>query len=81
MPAPERLTACGLPKALSVKVSDAVRLPLAVGAKVTLIVQLAPGASEPPQVLAWAKSPVLAPVSATLAMLSVALPLLPRVTT
>ena len=51
VPVPERLTDCGLPLALSVMVTEAVRLPLAVGVKVTLIVQLAPAATELPQVL------------------------------
>src|SRR5215472_13335393 len=35
-----------------------VRVPRAVGVKVTLITQLVPGASEAPQVLVWANSPV-----------------------
>ena len=51
VPVPERLTACGLPLALSVMLSEAVRLPLAAGVKVTLMVQLAPAATELPQVL------------------------------
>jgi hypothetical protein len=49
VPVPERLTACGLPVALSVKASDAARLPLAVGVKVTLIAQFAPAATFDPQ--------------------------------
>ena len=48
---PERLTDCGLPLALSVMLTEAVRLPLAVGMKVTLIVQLLPAATELPHVL------------------------------
>ena len=52
VPVPERLTVWGLPLALSVMLSEAVRLPLAVGLKVTLTVQLAPAATELPQVLA-----------------------------
>ena len=51
VPLPERLTLCGLPLALSVMLSEAVRLPLAEGVNVTLIVQLAPAASELPHVL------------------------------
>jgi len=39
VPVPERLTVCGLPLALSEMLTEAVRLPLAVGVKVTLIVQ------------------------------------------
>ena len=51
VPVPERATDWGLPAALSVMLTEAVRLPLAVGVKVTLIVQLAPAATELPQVL------------------------------
>jgi hypothetical protein len=51
MPVPERLTDCGLPAALSVKVSEAARLPLTEGVKVTLIVHFAPAATELLQVL------------------------------
>ena len=80
MPLPDKLTACGLPLALSLMLSEAVSLPLAVGVNVTLIVQLAPAASELPQVLVWAKALALAPVIATLVMLNVAVPLFVRVT-
>ena len=80
MPVPERLTACGLPLALSVMLSEAVRLPEAEGVKVTLIVQLAPAATELPHVLVRAKSPALVPATAMLVMLKVALPVLLRVT-
>jgi hypothetical protein len=58
-PVPLSVTVWGLFAALSVSVSVPVRLPVAVGVKVTLIVQLAPGATEPAQVLVWAKSPVV----------------------
>ena len=51
VPVPERLTVCGLPLALSAMLTEAVRLPLAAGVNVTLIVQLAPPATELPQVL------------------------------
>jgi hypothetical protein len=57
---PLRLTDCGEPVALSVTLSLPPRAPAAVGAKVTAIMQLAPMATEEPQVLAWAKSPVAA---------------------
>jgi hypothetical protein len=50
VPIPVRLTFCGLPAALSVTLSAAVRVPLAVGPNVTLIVQLPPAANELPQV-------------------------------
>jgi hypothetical protein len=50
VPIPLRLTFCGLPAALSVMLSAAERVPDAVGLNVTLILQLAPAASELPQV-------------------------------
>ena len=60
-PVPLRLTVCGLFAAASVNVSAPVRVPAAVGEKVTPILQLAPAATLPPQVLlAMAKSPVVA---------------------
>jgi len=51
VPVPERPTVCGLLGALSVRVTEAALLPVAVGVKVTLIVQLAPAATELPHVL------------------------------
>ena len=50
VPIPARLTFCGLPAALSVTLSIAVRVPDALGLNVTLMLQLAPTASELPQV-------------------------------
>jgi hypothetical protein len=44
-PVPVKLTFCGLPLALSVIVSEALREPVAVGVNVTLIAQLAPAAT------------------------------------
>ena len=78
-PEPVRLTVWGLPVALSVTVTAAVLVPDAVGLNVTLIVQVAPAATEAPHVLLWAKSPLLVPVTATLVMLTVALPVLDSV--
>ncbi len=49
-PVPERLMVCGLPTALSEMFTVAVRLPVAEGVKVTLIVQLPPTARVPTQV-------------------------------
>jgi hypothetical protein len=46
-----RVTVCGLPLALSVIVTEAVRFPVAVGVNITLIVQVPPAATELPQVL------------------------------
>jgi hypothetical protein len=60
--------------------SAAVRLPLADGLKVRLIVQLAPAASEPAQVLVWAKSLASASVSAMLVRLKAASPVLLKMT-
>ena len=51
---PVRLTVCGLPVALSVMVIVPGWLPVAVGVKVTVMVQLALAASEAPQVLVCA---------------------------
>ena len=51
VPVPERLTVCGLPLALSVMLTEAVKLPLAAGVNVTLMVQLLPAATELPHVL------------------------------
>ena len=71
---PLRLAVCGLLLALSLTESVALRLPVAVGVKVTLMVQLELAASEVPQLLVWAKSLLLAPAMAMLEILSVALP-------
>ena len=51
VPVPERLADWGLPVALSVMARAAPRLPATEGVKVTLIVQLAPAATELPQLL------------------------------
>ena len=50
---PERATVWGEPVMLSAKASDAVRVPVAVGLKVTEAVHFAPTATLLPQVLAW----------------------------
>jgi hypothetical protein len=47
---PVRETVCGLPAALSVTLTAAVRVPVAVGLNVTLVVQLLPAAKLAPQV-------------------------------
>ncbi len=54
IPVPLRLTLCGLFGALSVIDTVPVRVPVAVGVKVTLMVQLAPATTEAPQVFVWA---------------------------
>ena len=76
VPVPERLTLWGLPVALSVRVTAAVRDPLAVGVKVTLIVQLVPAATLEPQLFVCAKSLGFVPVSVMLVRLKAALPVL-----
>lgn len=56
-PPPLSATVCGEPLALSVIASAPVRLPAAVGVKVTEMVQLALAVTLVPQVFVWAKSP------------------------
>jgi hypothetical protein len=58
VPIPFRLTVCGLPGALSVIDNVPIRLPIFVGLKITLIVQLAPAATLESQVFVWLKSPL-----------------------
>src|SRR5712692_8903875 len=48
VPVPIKLITCGLPPASSVMVMAPARVPRAVGARLTLIVQLAPAATLPP---------------------------------
>jgi hypothetical protein len=50
VPVPPRVTVCGLPAALSVMVTLAVRFPFVAGVKVTLMVQLVLAARDVPQV-------------------------------
>jgi hypothetical protein len=76
VPVPVRLTVWVVGLALSVMVTTPVLVPVAVGLKVTLRVQLAPAARLEPQVLVWEKSPL----TAMLVMLRVALPVLLKVT-
>src|SRR5207245_857479 len=85
MPVPASETDCGLPAASSVMFTVVARAPVAAGVKLTLIVQLAPGATEPApvgQVLpaAKAKSAACAPMMVTPLRSSGPLPLLVRVT-
>jgi hypothetical protein len=51
MPVPERVTECGDPAALSVTVTAPDRVPVAVGVKVTLMVQDCPEVRVDPQPL------------------------------
>lgn len=54
VPMPVRLTVCGLPPALWVMVIAPVRVPVAVGVNVTLMVQAPAAATDVPQVLVCA---------------------------
>ena len=54
---PVRPTVCGLPLALSLMVNELVRVPLAVGVKVTFNVHVDPAATPLPQLSVSAKSP------------------------
>ena len=71
-------TTCGLPLALSLTVSDPVRVPVAVGLNLMLIVQLLPTAREVPQV---PRPPqVKSPEMVSVPKLMVELPVLVKVT-
>jgi hypothetical protein len=58
-PVPDNATDCGLAGALSVIVRAAVCVPVTAGVNVTVIVQIAPGATIDPQLLVCAKLPVV----------------------
>ena len=58
VPVPDRLALCVVGLALSVKVSEPVREPVAAGAKVTLMVHDVLAARLAPQLLVCAKSPL-----------------------
>src|SRR5437588_822265 len=60
VPAPERVTVCGLPAALSVIVTAPVRVPTRRSSDLRLMAQFAPAASDVPQVVVCAKSPMAA---------------------
>jgi len=70
VPIPLKVTVCGLLVALSVMVTAAVRVLMVVGLKVTLIEQLAPAASDVPQLLVSEKSFVFVPVMAMLVIVT-----------
>ena len=78
-PVPVKLTVCGLPLALSVIVRVPVRVPEAVGVKVTLMLQFAPAARLEVlagQLLVAEKSPL----AAMLEMVAARVPVLLSVT-
>jgi hypothetical protein len=62
VPVPVRATVWGLAPPLSAIETEALRLPVAVGLNVTLMVQLADAARLAPHVCVWAKSPAFVPV-------------------
>jgi hypothetical protein len=61
--------------------TEALRVPITVGAKVTLNVQVALTATLPPQVLVTLKSPGSAPPIAILVMLNAVFPVFVKLTT
>lgn len=73
--------ACGLLLALSATFTEAVLAPVEAGLNVTEIVQLAPLATEAPQVLVCANSALFVPVIVTPVIDSAALPEFVSVTT
>src|SRR5438132_1358562 len=83
LPVPLRVTECGLPLALSVIVTLALRVPVVVGANVTLMVQEAPAAKVfglIGHVFVWAKSLALVPPRPIVLMVRAAVPLFLSVT-
>src|SRR5271157_522402 len=78
VPVPVKITVSGLSEALSVKLSEALRFPIAVGANVTVTVQMPLGAIVAPvQVSALlAKSLPFAPPIVTVEMARLAVPVL-----
>jgi hypothetical protein len=80
IPDPVRLTLWGLPLALSVTVSDAVRVPAADGVNVTPIMQPSCATRALPQLLVWVKSAEFVPVMPMFEMFNVAFPEFERIT-
>jgi hypothetical protein len=77
-PVPERLTTLWvLPKTLSTRIREALKVPAVAGVKLTLIVQEV--ATLDPQLLDWLKSPGFAPASAMLEILKFSFPPFVRV--
>ena len=79
-PTPLRLTVLRPPQPVVAILSVARRVPVAFGLKVRLIVQLAPGASELPQLLDCANLPAFVPEIETLVVNKDPLPVFCRVT-
>jgi hypothetical protein len=74
VPVPMMAADCGEPVALSATETEAEKAVAEAGVKVTLIVQVAPAARLAPQLLVWAKSAALVPVTEMLLMVRAALP-------
>src|SRR5437879_8122531 len=81
MPVPASATVCGLCGlvALSVILTVPVRVPVAVGEKVTFMVQLAPAVTLPTQLSVSAKSEAFAPLKARPETVNATLPVLLKV--
>lgn len=82
-PLPVRVTNCGLPTALSATEMDAVRVPVALGVNVTLMVQVvfAPRVlGEIGQLLVCAKSLAFVPTTVMPVMVNGAVPLFDKIT-
>ena len=80
IPVPERLMLIGLPEALLVTVTAALKLPLAVGAKLTLMVQLLPAAMLKGQLFDSGNAKVLFPVTTILEIATADAPVFVTVT-
>ncbi len=80
VPVPDIVIVCGLPDALSAIKIEELRVPVVVGVKVTVIVQLALTARVAPQLLVCEKSAELPPETAIELTLSCAVPTLVTVT-
>jgi hypothetical protein len=74
VPVPLSVAVCGVPLALSITLTDALKLAAEAGVNVTAIVQVDPAASVEAQVVVWAKSAVFVPMTLTPEMDRVAVP-------
>ena len=81
MPLPDRITVCGLPGALSLIRSVAVRAPVADGVNVTEMLRVPPFAATVAGSVVVAKSVEFAPTNVKLAMFKGAVPGFVTVTT
>ena len=75
VPVPLNAAVCGLDPALSATDTVALRAPVAVGIKVTVMMQLCFGSTDVPQLLVCAKSVGFVPVMVRLVMVTVLPPL------